>query len=266
MTHACPNCGGEIPPNANFCRFCGHRIAIASQKPQDQVRSSLYSTPVRTSDEGDSSTPGEMPEIDAIGSPEELRSELEQFVPILYARKRRGEIERDLKQTMEDIEAISTKLELGLADRDDSQKEIKHTKEKIAKLKDERANLADGKLPIEDLLPDVDDLQGKLQKLHEMKSAGRIEREKVYERLVAEYDAKIREIKTKIDVEKRKINVWITMLDEDLESATDEVDSLKIRRELGEVSNEALKTKKALLDEGVKMKKVAIKMLRQLTS
>jgi chromosome segregation ATPase len=265
MTNACPNCGGELPPQANFCRYCGHRLGGPSASTQGQERASLFSKPVRASEDVSQSEAQTSSETDTIGSPEELREELEEYIPILYARTRGIQTETDLRNTMDDLEAISTKLDLGLIDAEDAQKQIKETKEKIANLKEERANLPEGKLPVEDLLPEVQETQEKLQKIHEMKKAGRIEREKVYERLVAEYDSKIRETESKIMAEKRKINVWINMLEHDLESVEDEISSLYVRHELGEVTADEHKSRKALVEKNFEMKKVAIDMLRKIT-
>lgn len=264
MTSNCSNCGGEIPAGANFCRYCGHRISGSSPRLENQERSSLFSRPVRASDDTSSIEAESSTENDTIGSPEELRTELEEYVPILYARTRSNQIEKDLRNTIDDLEAISTKLDLGLTDAEDAQKQIGETKEKIAKLKEERANLPEGKLPIEELSPEVVETQEKLQKIHEMKNSGRIEREQVYDRLVAEYESKIREFDSKIMAEKRKINVWLNMLEQELETAEDEIASLDVRRELGEVTGEEFQSRKALVQKGFEMKKIAHEMLRRM--
>lgn len=264
MTNACPNCGGELPPQANFCRYCGHRLSGPSASTQGQERASLFSKPVRASEDITHAEAETDSESSSIGSPEELRAELEEYIPILYARTRGIQTETDLRNTMDELEAISTKLDLGLIDAEDAQKQIGETKEKIANLKEERANLPEGKLPIEELLPETKETQEKLQKIHEMKKAGRIERDKVYERLVAEYDSKIRETESKIMAEKRKINVWINMLENELESVEDEISSLDVRHELGEVTAEEFKSRKALVEKNFEMKKVAIDMLRKI--
>ncbi|MFX0113298.1 MAG: zinc-ribbon domain-containing protein [Candidatus Hodarchaeota archaeon] len=268
MTKICPNCGGEIPPVANFCRYCGHKSGAPSpsRSPSSsaQERSSLFTKPVRAPEDTSSLEAEIRSGSEAIGTPEELRNELEEYIPILYARKRSNQVERDLRTTMDDLEAISTKLDLGLIDAEDAQKQIAETKDKIAMLKEERTNFPDGKLPIEEFLPAVAENQEKLQKIHEMKKTGRIERDQVYERLVAEYDSKIREFESKIITEKRKINVWINMLEQELESSEDEIASLDVRRELGEVDAEEFKSRKVLVEKGFEMKKVAIEVLRHL--
>ncbi len=262
MTAKCLNCGGELPPNANFCRFCGSKQKGPSGETSTSERTSLYSEPVIASSTSGASLESSETEKKELGSPEELQEELEKFIPILYARTRKTEIEKSLRKTMESLETISTKLELGLISGGEAKESVSQTKELIAKLKEERKDLPSGELPIETLSPEAKEAEEKLDRLHEMRKAGRIERENVYEQLVVEYEAKKREIDAKIEYEKRKMTVWVTMLEEDLETATDQLSSLKVRHELGEVTSEEIDKRKQLIEENLAMKNVALKSLK----
>ncbi|MFX1512131.1 MAG: hypothetical protein ACFFCQ_06060, partial [Promethearchaeota archaeon] len=209
----------------------------------------------------DSSTP-------LIPSPEEkeeerikLEKELTQIVDILYARDRQNSIEKEMRELLEETDAVSKKLEIGLVEEEEASASISAIKEKMKSLKEEKNSLTDEKLPLETVLAEKKVWQERLSKLEEMKASGKAS-ESVYQKIKAEYKEKAAPIEEKFEQEVAKAENFLVRLQKDVKEGNESIESLKIRQELNEISLEEYKEQKTTLITTVGKKKVAEKALQ----
>ncbi|MFX0209049.1 MAG: hypothetical protein ACFFDT_23900 [Candidatus Hodarchaeota archaeon] len=217
-------------------------------------RESLHSAPLLA----DSSTyiapaPEEVEEEKTV-----LDEEVSKIVDILYSRDRQITIEKDMRELLDDIEAVSKKLEIGLIDEDEATSSISKIKEKMDSLKAEKEALIDEKLPLETIMVERKLWKDRLSKLEEMKSSGKTS-ESVYQKIKAEYKEKAAPIEEKFQKEAIKATETLTHLQNDVKEGNESIESLKIRQELGEISLNEYKEQKAALIEIVEKKKIATK-------
>ncbi|PWI48731.1 hypothetical protein CEE45_04910 [Candidatus Heimdallarchaeota archaeon B3_Heim] len=228
QTTYCVNCGKEISITARFCRFCGSPI----RRGQDETTT----PPVARSVER-VHTP----------SPEPIRSVHEDViekipsavVDSLYARKRKKQINNEMKSLLKDVDELGKKLEIGLIDDAQSTSQTAKLQEKINSLQKEKDTLKPELLEIETLREAEKKWLARLEKIEDKNRAGDVSRA-VYDSLKDEYSSELATTQRKKATEERKVRRWLVDLQKETRVLETKVESLKVRSEIeGQTLSEA---------------------------
>ncbi len=231
----CPNCGAEITANAKFCRFCGFPI---KRKTSNSSRVAV----TRTQESSFPKTPQS-----SVTSQSEKTLQIErppqEVLDLLYGRTRQQEISLEVKTALSELDKIKQKIEIGLIEQEEADEKIDAIKEKILQLKNEKAALKSGTLPVEEYVKKYQDLHEKLEKLENLYRSGQIQHQDIYLEKKKEYQEKISKILSDIRKERQKVEIWLTLLREDYDNIEKGIEKLKVSLNLDEITKEEYEEK-----------------------
>lgn len=236
-TTYCSNCGKQISVTARFCRFCGTPIRKQSRSTPE-VQSSP-TPPVRPPRPVKRPIPSPMETIEKI--PDEI-------VDILYARKRKNQIDNELKKMLNEIDDLQKKVEIGLIDEAESSESINEVQAKISNLQEEKKSLQMKPLELEVSKESEKKWIQRLEKLEEKKRAQAVSNE-VYASLRDEYTAEMTTIQQKAATEERKARRWLVDLQKEVRELETKIERLKVRGEIEGLSVEDIAKKSAEFSE-----------------
>ncbi|MHA2288567.1 MAG: zinc ribbon domain-containing protein [Promethearchaeota archaeon] len=241
QTTYCANCGKEISITARFCRFCGSPIRrgqTESTAPPVARRTQRARTP--------SPEPTRFVQDDVI---EKIPSSV---VDSLYARKRKKQINNEMKSLLKDIDELGKKLEIGLIDDAQSNNQTVKLQEKIDSLQKEKETLKPESLEIETLIESEKKWFARLEKIEEKNRAGSVSRA-VYDSLKDEYSSELATTQRKKGTEERKVRRWLVDLQKEVRILETKVESLKVRSDIeGQNQEEASQKIMKLSDQRVR--------------
>jgi hypothetical protein len=220
QTTYCANCGKEISITARFCRFCG--------------------SPIRRGQKESRSPPAEQ-QIQRVHtpSPEPIRPIQEEaiekipssIVDSLYARKRKKQINTEMKSLLKDIDELGKKLEIGLIDNAQSNQQTAKIQDKINSLQKEKDSLNPEPLEIEKLIESEKKWSERLEKIDDKNRAGEVS-QAVYDSLKDEYSSGLATTQRKKATEERKVRRWLVDLQKEVRVLETKVESLKVRSDI----------------------------------
>ncbi len=241
QTTYCANCGKEISITARFCRFCGSPIRrgqVESTTPPVARREESVQTP--------SPEPTRFVQDDAI---EKIPSSV---VDSLYARKRKKQINNEMKSLLKDIDELGKKLEIGLIDDTQSNNQTLKLQEKIDSLQKEKETLKPEPLEIEKFIESEKKWFARLEKIEEKNKAGSVSRA-VYDSLKDEYSSELATTQRKRATEERKVRRWLVDLQKEVRILETKIESLKVRSDIeGQNQEETNQTLVKLSDQRVR--------------
>ncbi|MHA2107086.1 MAG: zinc-ribbon domain-containing protein, partial [Candidatus Hodarchaeales archaeon] len=241
QTTYCANCGKEISITARFCRFCGSPIRrgqVESPAPPVARRKESVQTP--------SPEPTRFVQDDAI---EKIPSSV---VDSLYARKRKKQINNEMKSLLKDIDELGKKLEIGLIDDTQSNNQTLKLQEKIDSLQKEKETLKPEPLEIEKFIESEKKWFARLEKIEEKNKAGSVSRA-VYDSLKDEYSSELATTQRKRATEERKVRRWLVDLQKEVRILETKIESLKVRSDIeGQNQEETNQTLVKLSDQRVR--------------
>ena len=279
----CTTCGSQIRDTANFCKYCGTPVKkksgtskspISDSSPSYAKQESLYSksTSQSTNERPESPIFGEseavtQTESDYRPSPDELTQVSnktssiepipEEIIDVLYSRERDEDIKAELKDILVEIEKIDQRLEVGLTGETIASEQIQEKNQLVQALRDERKSLRSEKIPLEENFIILQSAQKKKEKLEEIRSQGKIERESVYQRLVDEFNTELEEADKAYTDQKFQANGWIKQLENDTHLLKDEAEIVVTRAELGEITQTEAKNRREEIEIDIYRKELA---------
>jgi hypothetical protein len=179
------------------------------------------------------------PEPTRPSQPEPIEKIPDAIVDALYARKRKTQIKGELKSLLKEVEELSKKVEIGLIDDTESEKNTSTIQNKISALQDEQKGLETQPLDLEVLSETEKKWNERLEKLNEKNRAGAVS-QAVYNSLKDEYSAELATTQRKIAMEERKSKRWLVDLQKEVRELETKVESLKVRSEIEEQGNKEL--------------------------
>lgn len=249
QTTYCANCGKEISVTARFCRFCGSPI----RRGQNELR-----TPptARQTQRTHASSPEPIRPVqeDVI---EKIPSSI---IDSLYARKRKKQINTEMKTLLKDIDELGKKLEIGLITDTESASQTEKLQEKINSLQKEKDSLNPEPLEIEKLIESENKWSERLEKIEEKNRAGEVS-QAVYDSLKDEYSSGLATTQRKKATEERKVRRWLVDLQKEVRVLETKVESLKVRLDIEGHNQEEAKQKIASLSDQRVRKATAAEVL-----
>ena len=242
---SCEKCGRPLPKEARFCGVCGHPIKKRLKK-EDKVKAmipeeaaisptmdtdlpkvrpreepGLHEIPVLTEE----SIP---PSVEAVGEEIEVPDEM---IMILYARKRAPELKQELKTQMEELDALSEKMDVGILTKKEAMEQLKGLKKTIAQLQAEQAQLdeaASVSLEIENFYQEQKKLVEWVTKLKELKKSGKVS-DSVFQKMMREYEENRNQIELQLNEQVLRLKQWANILQKKAKKLTQEQETLRIR-------------------------------------
>jgi hypothetical protein len=227
QTTYCSNCGKQISITARFCRFCGtpfRRTQSESSPPPGERRTQ----PIHPQ----TSQPSHP------SQPEIVEKIPDSIIDILYARKRKIQINSELKSLLKDVDELSKKVEIGLIDDAESAQQSEKIQAKISSLHEEKSTLKAQPLDIEIFNEDEKKWFERLEKIEEKNRSGSVTRA-VYDSLKDEYSTELATTQRKKATEERKVKRWLVDLQKEARILETKIESLKVRSEIeGDLKDE----------------------------
>jgi DNA repair exonuclease SbcCD ATPase subunit len=252
QTTYCTNCGKEISVTARFCRFCGTPVKRSRSAPtRSEPTSHSYAEPP---------TPARKSFIPPSEPTEKIPDEI---LNNLYARLRKDQIKKNLKDLLNEIDELTKKVEIGLINEGESTETIGKIQSKISTLQEEQKTLQTKPLDLETLSDKEKKWQKRLEKIEEKKRAQAVSNE-VYSSLRDEYASELASVQQKLAIEERKARRWLVDLQKGSRNLETKIERFKVRGEIEGLSGDELEQKiKDLKLEQTKMA-TAAEVLTQL--
>ena len=252
QTTYCTNCGKDISVTARFCRFCGTPVKKSRSAPtQSEAQPRSYTEPP---------TPARKPFTPPTEPIEKIPDEI---LNDLYARLRKDQIKRSLKDLLSEIDELTKKVEIGLIDESESTETIGKIQLKISSLQEEQKTLQTKPLDLETLSEEEKKWQKRLEKIEEKKRAQAVSKE-VYSSLRDEYASELASVQQKLAIEERKARRWLVDLQKGSRELETRIERLKVRGEIEGAASGELEQKIKDLKLEQKKKATAAEVLTQL--
>ncbi len=229
----CWNCGKPLVKGANFCKFCGSPIR---KTPKGRP---AFSEPLLSEE------PKYIPAISESVEPSPVEEEIpEEIEMILVNRALLKTFDEQTRELLDKIDDVSERVKVGLMSAEEAKKKIQDLKEQVVKLNLNRKKAEEGEttLPVEAMISDINDLRKKISKLEDVHKKGKAS-EKTYQKVKGEYEEKLQDLEEKYAKEKAQLDVWITKLKTKEQTLKEEIETLYVKKEIGEVKEEEYKTK-----------------------
>lgn len=269
----CPQCGGNLNPNANFCKYCGSKINQESSEvpeetnhedhqPKYEKEESLFDQAIMSDETHLAETDSSNEVVDPFLQEDKFDPITDDVIDILYSRERDVDIKTELKEILDEVNKIEQRLEIGLVAQTEATELIKEKQELISALRSERKSLKDGKLPVETLSAEIKEAKDKLDKLQLMHSQGKIQSEKVYEKLKNEYSEAYNTKVNQFEQEQNNLKHWLQVLEFDVYKMKEDIEILKAKAGVGEISEQEAETKQTMLEIDIYRKELAYHALK----
>ncbi|MHA1379381.1 MAG: hypothetical protein ACTSRG_13455 [Candidatus Helarchaeota archaeon] len=258
MERKCPFCRRVISTEDNYCPYCGYNLKKSEdqEKKIEETREHLIqdeNIPKPVPLKGEPSTKPEIkePEIEEPEQEIEVKEEEikipEEIIEQYYIKIKVKQLDEKLKEYKEKINYFLS--ELNEEELEEIKDEIPKLKESVNKLKAKKKALLADKRPIpqEELLNKRAKLKKQLSNLNNKFYLKEIE-PTVYERLKAEYQARLNEINGKIDF---PINSWKKILKKNIKDKEEQLIILEGRFKVSELSKNEYEREKLKLNEKI---------------
>lgn len=256
---SCEHCGNPLSKGARFCGVCGRPVKKSFKKEvkleptfsQDiTTKPKVETEPLITKSREESSL-HEIPilsEESIQPSTETLEMELtsqevkipDEMITILYARKRVPILQKELNTQMEELDALSEKMNVGLLTKKEAMDQLKVLKKKIGELQAEKDQLdeaASVPLEIERLNEERKTLVEWETKLKELKKAGKTS-DTVYQKVKREYEEKRNNIDNQLTEQLLRLKQWANLLKKRTQILSQEQETLRVKLQVEDISIE----------------------------
>jgi len=229
----CWNCGNPLVKGANFCKFCGSPVRkTPTGKP-------AFSEPLLSEE------PKYAPAISESVEPSPVKEDIpEEIEIILMNRALLKTFEEKKREILDKIDDVSERVKVGLMSAEEAKKKIEELKEQVVNLNLDRKKAEEGEitLPVEAIIAEINDLRDKISKLEDIHKKGKAS-EKTYHKVKEEYEEKLQDLEENYAKEKMQLDVWITKLETKNQSLKEELETLYVKKEIGEVQEVEYKEK-----------------------
>jgi len=232
QTTYCPNCGKDISVTARFCRFCGTSIK-RSRSPNTRSEPATHSY---TEAPAPARRPATPPPVDAS---EKIPDDI---LNALYARRRKDQIKKNLKDLLAEIDELTKKVEIGLIVESESTEMMGKIQSKVTTLQEEQKTLQSKPLDLETLSEEEKKWQQRLEKIEEKKRAQAVSND-VYSSLRDEYASELASVQQKLAIEERKARRWLVDLQKSSRDLETKIERSKVRADIEGGSNSEINQK-----------------------
>ena len=249
----CPFCGRNIRESDKFCPFCGKKSMnrqynpVPRQNISQEPKVIIQPTPQPVSTQ-EISKPKEEKIPETIFNQLELRAQIEI-------------INSNLENIRDKIEKLALKLTSD--DTEGIEEQVKKLGDRINDLKAEKRELESDliDLPFEEIKNKKKDWEHRIAKLQNAFSLGEVS-ENAYNKLRDEYKQELKQLDTKSEQQKVKINIWIRNMRLERDQIVERLELMKGRHISGEFSDPEYLENKDNLKNKINKLETNIKILR----
>lgn len=256
---SCEQCGNPLAKGARFCGVCGRPVkkSIKKEVQLEPTISQDVTTKPKVETEPLIPKSREVPSLHEIPilseesiqpSTETIEKELatqefeipDEMITILYARKRVPVLQKELNTQMEELDALSEKMNVGLLTKKEAMDQLKVLKKKIGELQAEKEQLdeaASVPLEIESLDEERKTLVEWETKLKELKKAGKTS-DTVFQKVKREYEEKRNNIDSQLTEQVLRLKQWANLLKKRTQILSQAQETLRVKLQVEEISPE----------------------------
>ena len=252
----CWNCGKPLVKGANFCKFCG---SPARKTPMGKP---AFSEPLLSEE------PKYVPAVSERVEPYPMEEDIpEEIEMILMNRALLKTFEEKKREILDKIDDVSERVKVGLMPAEEAKKKIEDLKEQVVKLNLDRKKAEEGEttLPVEAIITEINDLRDKISKLEDIHKKGKAS-EKTYQKVKEEYEERLQDLEENYAKEKMQLDVWITKLQTEEQALKEELETLYVKKEIGEVQEEEYKEKINEITEEIEKTQFMFQELKSIVS
>jgi chromosome segregation ATPase len=260
----CPRCGQRAEDWFVYCKYCGFHLKQESEKKKPVTIKVELEEPVKPI----ITTKGnEIPKI------ERRETRLEALEPVkiekipddvkrnLIGRGKTYLIEVRLRKLNRDYETLKTRQLVGEITEEELEKRSEPLWREINDIKKTLKEMgAVEQLEVELLLAEKETQIERKKKLEELLIKGEI-RETIYQKLVSEYDAKLKQAEKKLKDGIQQMEKWLVSLNAEMQDLLDQQEMLMAKMKIGDLPVKEYENQKKELETKIKDNELAIQFL-----
>lgn len=261
----CPRCGQITEDWFVYCKYCGFPIKQESEKPQkpvairvevDEPEKPIATRKIR-----------EAPKVEKkeakleVKKPVEVEKIPEDVKRNLIGRGKTYLIETRLRKLNRDYETLKTRQLVGEITEEELEKRSEPLWQEINDIKKTLGEMgATEQLDVEVLLAEKETQVERKKKLEELLLKGEI-RETIYQKLVSEYDEKLKQAQKKLKDGVQQMEKWFVSLEAERQGFLDQQEMLMAKMKIGDLPVKEYETQKKELETKIKDNELACQFL-----
>ncbi|MHA1363479.1 MAG: hypothetical protein ACTSP1_13260 [Candidatus Freyarchaeota archaeon] len=262
----CPRCGQRTEEWFVYCKYCGLplkqeserpgktvTIRVEGEEPEQPVQHTVKAEKPPSITESESKLQVvETAEVEKV--PEDVKRKL-------VERGRTYLIETRLRKLNKDYETLKTRQLVGEITEEELEERSEPIRQEIDEIKKTLEEMgATEPLEVETLLAEKEKHVERKKKLDELLLKGEI-RETVYQKLVSEYDEKIRAAERKLAEGIRQMEDWLISLEAEKQELLDQQEILMAKMKIGDLPVKEYEARKKELENKIKDTDLACQFL-----
>ncbi|MGQ9721726.1 MAG: hypothetical protein ACUVXA_10440 [Candidatus Jordarchaeum sp.] len=240
----CPRCGQRTEDWFVYCKYCGLPLKheFEETKKPVTIKVEVEETKKPKLEMGKKEIKTE------VKKPVELEKIPEDIKRNLVGRGKTYLVETRLRKLNKDYETLKTRQIVGEITEEELEKRSEPLRQEIKEIKKTLEDMgATEPLEVEVLLAEKETQVERKKKLEELLLKGEI-REAIYQKLVSEYDAKLKEAEKKLKEGIRKMEKWQISLEAEKQDVIDQQEMLIARMKIGDLPVKEYETHKKELE------------------
>ncbi len=248
----CPRCGQRTEEWFIYCKYCGLPLKQELEKPKKPVT-------IRVEGEELEKSSLAIREVRKVKEPKrEAKTELKEPVKVeeipeetkrnLIGRGKTYLVETRLRKLNKDYETLKTRQIVGEITEEELEKRSEPFRQEISEIKKSLEDMgATEPLEVEVLLAEKETQIERKKKLEELLLKGEI-REAIYQKLISEYDTKLKDAKKKLAEGVRQMEKWLISLEAEKQDILDQQEMLMAKMKIGDLPVKEYETHKKELE------------------
>ncbi len=252
----CPRCGQKTEDWFSYCKYCGLPLKQEKEKAKKPITIKVrVEEPEETALEAEEeieALPPKRTEAKVVEKTAEIEKIPEDIKRNLIERGKTYLVETRLRKLNRDYETLKTRQIVGEITEEELEKRAEPLREEISEIRKTLQEMGAAEpLNVEVLLAEKETQIERKKKLEELLIKGEI-RETIYQKLVSEYEAKLKEAEKKLAEGIRQMEKWLVSLEAEKQELLDQEEMLTAKMKIGEVPVKEYQTQKKELETKIK--------------
>ncbi|MEM2146654.1 MAG: hypothetical protein QW279_14930 [Candidatus Jordarchaeaceae archaeon] len=265
MPTICPRCGQRAEDWFVYCKYCGLYLKQESEKLKKPVTIKVeLEEPIKSTVITEERKTPKIEKRDArleVLEPVKIEKIPDDIKRNLIGRGKTYLVETRLRKLNRDYETLKTRQLVGEITEEELEKRSEPLWREINDIKKTLGEMgAIEQLEVELLLAEKETQIERKNKLEELLLKGEI-REAIYQKLVSEYDAKLKQAEKKLKDGIQQMEKWLVSLNAEMQELLDQQEMLIAKMKIGDLPVKEYETQKKELETKIKDNELAIQFL-----
>nr|MDO8081462.1 hypothetical protein [Candidatus Freyarchaeota archaeon] len=265
MPTICPRCGQRTEDWFVYCKYCGLPLKQELEKPKKPVTIRVEveepEKPIVTRKVKETPKTEKKEAKLEVEKPVEVEKIPDDVKRNLIGRGKTYLIENRLRKLNRDYETLKTRQLVGEITEEELEKRSEPLWQEINDIKKTLGEMgATEQLEVEVLLAEKETQVERKKKLEELLIKGEI-RETIYQKLVSEYDAKLKQAEKKLKEGVHQMEKWLVSLKAEKQELLDQQEMLMAKMKIGDLPVKEYETQKKELETKIKDNELACQFL-----